>query len=188
MSQEKPKLQQSDPVFQKTYVPLTATQYYDYFSNFILGTKIETSITYSSDCIDSVVYTIDDGSYFLNNFTTTTRKNFIGPVLNASSLLGGNFSECPYNCYMAGDNLYQATSQKLQSFSGNYANILTAFLFNLMGNSLKLRQAFQNIQNDLINGYYVDIALQYGKIVYLVVSFSVADINSAVSGPSNTKQ
>ncbi len=188
MSQKKPKLQQSDPVFQKTYVPLTATEYYDYFTNFILGTKIETSITYSSDCIDSIVYTIDDGSYFLNNLTTTTRKNLIGPVLNASNILGGNFSELPYNCYMAGDNSYQALSQKLQSFSGNYANILTAFLFNLMGNSLKLRQAFQNIQNDLTNGYYVDIALQWGKIWYLVWSFSVADINSAVSGSSTHKQ
>jgi hypothetical protein len=88
------------------------------------------------------VYTVDDGSYFMNNFTLTTKKTFIGPVLNISDIVGGNFSECPYNCYMAGDNMYQAISQKMQSFSGNYANILTAFLFNLMGNSLKLRQAF----------------------------------------------
>ena len=167
------------------WVPFSATQYYDYFSNFILGTKIETSITYSSDCIDSVVYTIDDGSYFLNNVSSASKKHFIGPILNISDIIGGNFSHCPYNCYMAGQNGYQAMAQKLQSFQGNYANILTAFLFNLMGNSLKLRQAFQNIANDQANGYYVDIALQYGKIWYLVWSFSVADINpSTVSGPS----
>lgn len=45
-----------------------------------------------------------------------------------------------------------------------------------MGNSLKFRQALQDIENDKKNQFYVDIAQQYGKIIRLIFEFDASDI------------
>lgn len=96
--------------------------------------------------------------------------------MNFSRAIGGNFSYVPYNCFRAGYQLYDATVTKFQSFNNNVGDFFLAFLFNLMGNSLSLKKAFDDIANDQENQYYVDIALQYGKIIYLLVSFDASDL------------
>jgi hypothetical protein len=48
-----------------------------------------------------------------------------------------------------------------------------------MGNSLKFRQAFTDITNDIKNQFYTDIAQQYGKIIRLVLDFSADDLTAA---------
>jgi hypothetical protein len=48
-----------------------------------------------------------------------------------------------------------------------------------MGNSLKFRQAFTDITNDIKNQFYTDIAQQYGKIIRLTLDFSADDLTAA---------
>ena len=147
-------------------------------SNFILGLKLETEIASSGDCIDNIVYTIDDTIYLLNNITDVTWRTFEAPVMNASKAIGGNFSFIPLNCYQAGNSFVTKTVTKFQSFDGVISDFFLAFLYNLMGNALKLKQALEDIANDQKNQYYVDIALQWGKIIYLVTSFDSSDLAS----------
>lgn len=137
-----------DPVFVEYKKPFTATPYYNYLDNFLIGLKIETSISYSGDCIDSIVYTMDDYVYFLNNITDFSKKSWEAPIMNFSRAIGGNFSYIPYNCYLFGDNFWAATVAKYDSFSGNIANFFLAFLFNIMGNSLKFKVALNDIASD----------------------------------------
>jgi len=66
-------------------------------------------------------------------------------------MVGGNFSDIPSTCYIFGKDYWTYTKDKYSGFAGNIANILLAFLFNLMGNSLKFRQAITDIENDVKN-------------------------------------
>jgi hypothetical protein len=81
-------------------------------SNFILGLKLETTVTYSGDCIDNLVYTVDDVFYLMNNISDFTWKSFEAPFLNASRAVGGNFSFISVNCYQAGVNLWNGAETK----------------------------------------------------------------------------
>lgn len=65
---EKNRLKE-DPIYVDLEVPFSATPFYDYFDNFVLGFKIETDVPSSSDCIDALVFTVDDYTYFQNNIT-----------------------------------------------------------------------------------------------------------------------
>jgi hypothetical protein len=130
---------QDDPVFIEYRNPFTSTPYYDYLDNFLLGLKLETNVEYSGDCIDSIVYTLDDYSYFLNNLTDFRRSAWEAPILNVSRAIGGNFSFIPLNCYLASASAWTSAVNKYNSFDNNVGNFLLAFLFNLMGNSLAFR-------------------------------------------------
>lgn len=130
-----------DPVFVAYKKPFTATPYYDYLDNFLLGLKIESGVPYSSDCIDNIVYTMDDYVYFLNNLTDFSKKSWEAPMLNFSRAIGGNFSEIPYNCYLFGDAFKDATKNKFESFNNNVGDFFLAFLLQMMGNSLAFKNA-----------------------------------------------
>jgi len=66
-------------------------------------------------------------------------------------MVGGNFSDIPVTCYTFGADYWTYTKDKYSGFEGNIGDILLAFLFNLMGNSLKFRQAIDDINNDIKN-------------------------------------
>lgn len=138
-------------------MPFTATPYYDYLDNFLLGLKLESRITYAGDCIDSVVYTLDDYAYLQNNITDYSSKSWEAPILNFTRMVGGNFSYVPWYCYKAVDQGWSKSVSKYESFD-SLGDFFLAFLFNLMGNSLKFRQALEDIENDKKNQFYVDIA------------------------------
>lgn len=92
---ERAKLRQSDPVYVDYEVPFSATPYYDYFDNFVLGFKIETDVPASADCFDSVIFTMDDWTYFQNNITeqeVAANPFWAAPLLNATRAVGRNFS------------------------------------------------------------------------------------------------
>jgi hypothetical protein len=78
----------------------------------LLGLKIETSISYSGECIDSLVYTVDDYTYFLNNITDFKGSSWEAPILNLSRAIGGNFSYVPLNCYLFSVNSYDSVKNK----------------------------------------------------------------------------
>ena len=91
----------------------------------------------SADCIDSLVYTLDDWTYFQNNITDLS--SWEAPVLNFTRAIGGNFSTVPINCKLFGDEYKTYTIDKYSGFNNKIGDIILAFVFNIMGNSLKFK-------------------------------------------------
>lgn len=44
--------------------PFSVSPYYDFLDAFLLGLKLDTYFSYSTDCINALVYTADDFAYF----------------------------------------------------------------------------------------------------------------------------
>lgn len=116
---------------------------------------LDSYFDHASDCIDSLVYTIDDGYYLSNNITLKT--NWSDPLLNLSAMISGNFSDAVLNCFEFGYSTYIYELATSKSF-GNFGNWALAFLFNQMGNALAFKSIFDDITTDKANGYTTDIA------------------------------
>ena len=43
--------------------PFSVSPYYDFLDAFLLGLKLDTYFSYSTDCINALVYTFDDYAY-----------------------------------------------------------------------------------------------------------------------------
>lgn len=57
----------------------------------------------------------------------------------------------PINCYTFGNDYKTFLYDKYAAFNGQVGDIILAFIFKLMGNSLKFKQAMDDITNDLKN-------------------------------------
>lgn len=78
--------------------------------------------------------------------------------MNLSRAIGGNFSFIPYTCLLFAKESETSFWNKMADFNNNVGDFYLAFLFNLMGNSLKIRDALNAINNAKKNQYYQDIA------------------------------
>lgn len=112
----------------------------------------------SANCIDSLVFTLDDWTYFKNNLTDYNSKSWEAPILNITRAVGGNFSNIPIKCLVFGNDYRAYTVSKYAGFNGKIGDIIIAFVFNFMGNSLKFKTALDDINNDIKNQFYTDIA------------------------------
>lgn len=79
-------------------------------------------------------------------------------MLNLTRAIGGNFSTIPIDCKVFGDDYGAYTVAKYSGFNGKIGDIILAFVFNIMGNSLKFKTAMDDINNDIKNQFYTDIA------------------------------
>jgi len=86
---------------------------------------------FSTDCINSLIYSVDDKDYFENNRTLREQEgeNWIHPVLNFTGALGGNFADALPNCYQFYDSIKETEKERYDSFEG-WGDIMIAFLFN----------------------------------------------------------
>jgi hypothetical protein len=75
------------------------------------------------------------------------------------------------NCWRAGNQTYFATVIGYAYFNSDVTSLITAFVFNLMGNVLTMKNIFDKIVENLNTGAYYDIALQYGRLVRVIFTF-----------------
>lgn len=92
-----------------------------------------------------MVYTIDDWYYLENNITLTDTTDLVGPVLNVTEAIAGNFSTAVVECELFSLSMYDYTVAKYESFNSNVGDFLLAFLFNIMGNALKFKSIMTQI-------------------------------------------
>lgn len=151
--------------------PFTASPYYDFFDAFLLGFKPETFVAGSTNCIMSIVYTVDDFFYFQNNISDFSYKAWEAPIMNLTKAIGGNFSGGIVKCELFVENAINELVRRYSTFNNNTADFLLSFLFNLMGKSLTFKSIFDQVDDDLKNQYYVDIANQYGRMVRVILDF-----------------
>lgn len=78
--------------------------------------------------------------------------------MNFSRLVATNFSSALVDCTTMSINAYNYGVQQFALFGNNVGNFLLSFLFNLMGSALKFKSIFSQIQTDIQNQNYADIA------------------------------
>lgn len=113
-------LEQAPPQFHNQLLPFTSTAYYTYFDAFLLGLKLDTFFQGSGPCIEDIIYTLDDMSFFYNNMSNTQWRKpsqWIGPVFNLSHAAAGNASSSLPDCYIMGENAFTAFIAYYNSFS-----------------------------------------------------------------------
>lgn len=87
------------------YVPLrpayTTTDGYFKLDAFFIGLALDTFYEYSDDCLNSLVYTVNDYDFLRNNITLykSANENWIHPLLNLTGLIGSNLADSLPNCY-----------------------------------------------------------------------------------------
>lgn len=129
-------------------MPFSASPYYDYLDNFLIGLKLETMLPKSTNCIDHLVYTLDDYAYFQNNITLHT--TWEEPMMNFTNAIGGNFSYVPHDCWAFMVQMYKHSRGKYKSFP-TIGDFFLAFLFNMMGNALAFNNAIAQINSNNAN-------------------------------------
>jgi len=90
-------------------IPYSARTSYTYFDSFLIGLNIDYFFKGSNECIDKVVYTLDDFVYLGNNFTdnknkTNPDRSWFGPILNLTGILARNLDNVLPNCYLTSVN------------------------------------------------------------------------------------
>jgi hypothetical protein len=121
----------------------------------VLGLELQSFYQHATECIDAVVYFIDDWAYLANNFTY--RDVWYGPIVNFTGIISGNLSDASSNCYDFGISVYTVTKTSWSQFT-SVSDFMLAFLFNLMGNALAFSHIFDEIESDMKQQYYPDIA------------------------------
>jgi hypothetical protein len=83
-------------------------------------------------------------------------------------------SDATYYCYVFGLDVRDVTVENVSAFD-SVADYFLGFLFNQMGNALSFKFIFDEIESDIKQQYYPDIAFQYGKLIKLVLDFEPVD-------------
>lgn len=83
-------------------MPYTSTDQYLYLDSFFIGLKLDDWYNYSDECLDDIVFSLDDLSYYKNNKTLVSEdpeETWFHIVLNITGALGGSASDIPIDCY-----------------------------------------------------------------------------------------
>lgn len=71
--------------------------------SFLIGLNLDYFFKGSNECIDRIIFSLDDFVYLGNNYTQTITTNgttWFGPVLNFTGLLSRNMDNVMPNCYL----------------------------------------------------------------------------------------
>ncbi len=127
-SDEKKRLE-AGPTYVVLEEPFSTTPYYDFVDSFLLGLKLESYYDSSSECVDALIFTIDDYAYLQNNITLMESNAFMDPLLNITAIIGGNLTAAAKHCFVFGYSVYNVTEVQIATF-GTFGDYLLAFLFN----------------------------------------------------------
>lgn len=180
-SAEQKKLKQ-ESTYGGYYVPeepFSTTEDYGKFNAFLIGAKFSETYTYTDDCINNIVWSIDENAYFKNNKTehrwmmeNGTRTTYFEPYLNVTGSISGPIADSLPNCYNFLYSIYTVEETRFQSFNNNWGDFFLAFLFNQMGKALSFQTKFQRIEEMKERQNYLGIWQEYGDLLYLIWTFS----------------
>jgi hypothetical protein len=142
--------------------------------------NLETFIKGSEFCLGSIIYTVDDVFYFQNNISDFSIESWEAPFMNFSKLVAGNFSSSLTDCEVFVSNFIQFFLNRYEFFNNNVIDFFMAFLFNLMGKAVKIKNIFDEVNDDIKNRYYADVAKQYGRLIAAVfLDYELSDLIKA---------
>lgn len=95
----------------------------------------------------------------------------------ASQVFSTEFANSFYNCYLFGNSIYKVADSRLSKFS-DFTDFYTSFLFNLLSQSLSIRNIATKIQTDYTNAKYPDLAGQVAQIIRIIIDFDSSNAAS----------
>lgn len=154
-------------------VPFTQTDNYLKLDAFLIGLKLDDWYLNSTNCLNSIIYTIDDWDYLTNNRTLYLESNetWLNPWLNFTGMVGGPVAASLPFCYQFQKSIVETEKERFESYNG-WGEIMIAFLFNQMGNALEFQQKFTNIKLDQETQNYQGVWMEYGDLVHIIWDFS----------------
>jgi hypothetical protein len=126
-------------------MPFSASPYYDFLDAFILGFSPDNFFRYSEQCITDLVALADDAAYLRNNISDFSKNAWEAPVINFTRALAGPGSSAIVNCELMAESVKSYATQKYAQFDSNMGTFFTSFLFNIMGNALRLQNILKEI-------------------------------------------
>ena len=115
-------------------MPFSLTDYNQYLIAVVNGLKLTNYYDYSTDCQKYTVLFLDDLFYYHNN-RSVVNADWNHQMYNISGIIGGNFNNMLYKCYLFKTSVDQVTTQRMNAFVDT-EDIYTSFLFKLLSNSL----------------------------------------------------
>lgn len=104
------------------------------------GLKLTYYFDYSNECISSSSYTLDDVYWVHDNATLgyDNGYNYTDISFNVSEIIGGNFASGVFNCYLFYNSMDEVVAYRYSQFA-DFTDVYTSFLFNLLANSLQIK-------------------------------------------------
>jgi hypothetical protein len=97
--------------------------------NYVKGTQ---------QCQESLIFTVDDGFYLAKNITDFSWSSWEAPIMNLTKLTAGNFSSSLLFCYYEATSFNQFMDERWVILKKDLSNYILAYIFNIMGSSLKI--------------------------------------------------
>eukprot|EP00347_Sterkiella_histriomuscorum_P006356 403353073 len=179
-----PKVQQAVTSNIITEAPFTSTDYYKYA--VAVQTGLALKWTSSAVCFQSTYNFLNDlfythqnyTGYTLNSVTKTNGDRQIPLVtFNVSQVISKNFASSFYNCYTMLTNGISQTQIWFNSFV-DFSDVYTAFLFNLLAQSLKLRSLATNLQTAQDAGDWANFWKSVASLINIAFNFESSNAES----------
>jgi hypothetical protein len=143
---EKKMLKNDDePIFKYYLKPFTASPYYIFIDAFLQGLKLETYVKGAENCILSIIFTGDDLFYLYNNISDFRLRSWEAPVMNITKIISGNIANGIYDCAVMYTSFIAFYKERFAFFKSDLGTFLLAFLFNMMGNAVKIQNILEEI-------------------------------------------
>ena len=129
----------------------------------------------------SGVYTADDIFYLFNNLTDFDIKSWEAPVMNVSKIISGNIADGIFDCAILWISFDQFAKERFSFFENELGTLILAFLFNIMGKAVFIKNVMLEIEYDLENQFYADVFYQYGKLTQAIfLDFNLNDLQESL--------
>ena len=125
----------------------------------MLGLKLESNVKGAQQCQESLIYSVDDLFYLFNNVSDFRLAAWEAPLMNMSKIIAGNFSSSLFTCYIAYESFIDFMLDRYFLLKSDMSNFLLAYLFNFMGSVLRVKSIFDEINDDIEQQFYADIAV-----------------------------
>lgn len=176
-----PRVGQSDTYddFYKPEDAFSTTENYLKFNSFIVGMKLTDTYGSNTDlCVNDIVDAIDSRTYFKNNITVHRKEmennehdTMFLPYLNVTGAIYGPVADSLPSCYAFIYDVAEYERSRFMTFESSWGNFFLAFLFNQMGNALNFQSKFERIQQEKERQNFAGVWLEYGDLVYLIITF-----------------
>lgn len=158
--------------------PFNKSVYTPYVTNVLTGLRLTYYFEYSTECTQQVQNLLSQIYFTVKNGTCNDPQWDIQlMVYYASQVMSTEFANSFYNCYLFASSVESVAAARFAKFS-DFTDLYTSFLFNLLSQSLSLRNLAVSIQDNQEAGAYAEMAGNIAKLLRIIVDFTSSNAAS----------